>query len=54
MAQLMAVLFHWKGVYLKHKIRKLVGFLLCFLIMSVPAYATGEGNVDGGAASVSA
>ena len=57
MAQLMAVLFHWKGVYLKHKIRKLVGFmlfLLCFLIMSGPAYATGEGNVDGGAASVSA
>ena len=33
---------------------RIVLFSLCFLIMSVPAYAAGEGNVDGGAASVSA
>ena len=36
---------------MKSRIRWLTGialFSLCFLIMSVPAYATGQGNVDGG------
>ena len=31
---------------------RIVLFSLCFLIMSVPAYAAGEGNVDGGGGSM--
>lgn len=32
----------------------LVLVMLCSLLFAVPAYAVGEGNLDGGAASVSA
>lgn len=40
---------------MKQKISMLLALvMICSLLFAVPAHAVGEGNVDGGAASVSA